>query len=103
MRTTLDAPSPATQPGALPAPVPTVSTASQGHDLGSSGHNRTTASMKELCNACGCDWQQAHFIAGRLLCERCWAGREPAAAMPPTPAERRQLDLWMAPQSRCAP
>ena len=43
------------------------------------------------------------FRLGEAVVSECWAGRNPAAAMPPTPAERRQLDLWMAPQSRCAP
>jgi len=61
--------------------------------------SENTATMKESC-ACGCtDWQLAHFIAGRLFCETCWASREPAVSMPPTPAEARQLELWIAGQT----
>jgi hypothetical protein len=82
----------------IASPAPSVAT---NHAQGA-GVAATTQAVagKERCNACGADWQQAHFIAGRLLCERCWAGREPATSMVPTPRERQLLFEWIRPLNK---
>ncbi|MGB8294243.1 MAG: hypothetical protein WCG85_02325 [Polyangia bacterium] len=84
-----------TQSAEIASPTPSLAT---NH---AQGAGVTAATLphagKELCNACGSDWQQAHFIAGRLLCEVCYAGRQPAVAMPPTKAQQLALDLWVRP------
>jgi len=91
-------PFPATIAEALPNLPPTVSTASQGRGDGHSAAKVPQVAGKEPCDLCGSTcWDTAHFAMGKLWCPECWAGREAAAAMPPTPAERRQLDLWMQP------
>jgi hypothetical protein len=54
-------------------------------------------SEKEPCAFCGDEhWTEAHFTAGRLVCRDCWSGRNPPAAMPCTPTQRAQFDLWLA-------
>ena len=95
----------ATLADALPAGPPSASSPARRGVAGQSAAIRTTTtSMKEPCNACGCgDWQQARFIAGRLLCETCWAGRIPAASMVPNAHEQIALAEWLAPQPRRAP
>jgi hypothetical protein len=94
-------PFPATQAETLPGTLPTVSPASDAPQGGHSPANRTAGTMKEQCSNCtATDWQQAHFIAGRLLCETCWSGREPAVSMVPTPAERQLLIEWIRPLNR---
>ena len=86
----------------LPAGLPSVSTASEWRSPAHSAPNRTATSMKEPCS-CGCtDYQLAHFVAGRLFCETCWAGREPAVAMPPTRLEQLLLEQWIASLNRGA-
>ena len=59
---------------------------------------------KEPCTFCGDErWTEGHFIAGRLVCAVCWAGREPAASMVPNAHEQRSILDWIAPRPRCAP
>jgi hypothetical protein len=92
-----------TQSAAFATPPPSVTT---NHAQGAGVTAATPPRLgKEPCNGCGCtDYQVAHFIAGRLLCEeKCWQGREPAVHMPPTPEGRAQLDLWTRPHRGVSP
>jgi recombinational DNA repair protein (RecF pathway) len=59
-----------------------------------------TMANRDSCDVCGsATWSEGHLMEdGRLLCLDCWQGRRPAVAMPPTLAQKRQLDLWCAPQ-----
>jgi len=85
----------------LPADPPTVSTASEGRGPAHSGHNLP---QRDACDLCGSTcWDSAHFAMGKLWCEECWQGREPAEAKPPSPSEARQLALWMLPQPKSQP
>jgi hypothetical protein len=96
-------PVPATRADTLPASAPSVSPGPAAARGGQSVAIRTTTSMKEPCNACGADWQQAHFTqGGRLLCELCWQGQRPATSMPPTRLEQLLLEQWIAPLNRRA-
>jgi hypothetical protein len=57
---------------------------------------------KECCSICGLDWSQAHWAFGRLFCEKFWSGRAPAKAMPPTPAQTKQIEMWIRPPAQPA-
>jgi hypothetical protein len=60
--------------------------------------------QRDACDLCGSTcWDSAHFAMGKLWCEECWQGREPAEAKPPSPSEARQLALWMLPQPKSQP
>jgi hypothetical protein len=58
-----------------------------------------TSSARMPCDLCGSQtWEgDAHFIMGKLWCSECWAGQQPAVAMPPTASQRHQLELWVRP------
>jgi hypothetical protein len=88
---------------ALPGDSPSVSTASEGRGPPHSAPNRTTGTPRDACDLCGSTcWDTAHFAVGKLWCEECWAGREPAVSMPPTPREQLLLATWIAPLNRGA-
>jgi hypothetical protein len=64
-------------------------------------HERKEIPMSEREPCCFCgdrNWTDAHYSAGRLLCQVCWAGRTPAVAMPCTAAQQTQLADWLAPR-----
>ena len=63
----------------------------------------TMSAEKGPCSICGLDWSQAHWAFGRLWCEKCWAGRKPATAMPPTEAGKRQIAAWLRPRTSTPP
>jgi len=50
-----------------------------------------------ICELCGAQFADGHWDGRRLLCAECHSGSTPPVAMPCTPAQRRQLDLWLAP------
>lgn len=53
---------------------------------------------RKPCGLCGAtDWTEAHFALGRIVCPTCWAGQQPAPAMPPTARERQLILDWTAP------
>jgi len=55
---------------------------------------------RDVCDNCGSEtFSEGHFAVGKLWCRECWTGRKPAVAMPPNAAQRRQLELWCAPQA----
>jgi len=55
---------------------------------------------REPCAFCGDEhWTEAHFAAGRLVCQLCWNGRAPAVAMPPTEAGKRAIASWLRPRT----
>ena len=67
--------------------------------------NTSTRSIADACDLCGAaasNGDVLHFAWGKLWCPECWAGREPAAAMPPTPLEQLLLAKWIAPLNRGA-
>jgi len=41
---------------------------------------------------------QAHFVAGRLVCKLCWQGRKAATSMAPTEAGKAAIKAWLAPR-----
>lgn len=52
---------------------------------------------RDTCDNCGSDtFGEGHFAVGKLWCAECWSGQH--SAMPPTPAYRRQIELWLAPK-----
>jgi hypothetical protein len=72
--------------------------------MSSLASTRSIADACDLCGAVAADGDTMHFALGKLWCAECWAGQRPAVAMPPNANERRQLELWLAPQpSRGAP
>ena len=53
--------------------------------------------IHDTCDNCGSEtWDEGHFAVGKLWCAECWSGRKPPLAMPPTPAQKQQIDLWIA-------
>jgi hypothetical protein len=76
------------------------SRATHSGQIGRSGN----MSSRDACDLCGSQtWEgDAHFAMGKLWCPECWAGREPAAAMPPTRLEQLLLEQWIAPLNRGA-
>jgi hypothetical protein len=61
-------------------------------------------SEREPCAFCGDEhWTEAHFSAGRLICQLCWSGRKPAEAMPPTEAGTRVIAAWLRPRTSTPP
>jgi hypothetical protein len=64
-------------------------------------HSVANRTGRDVCDMCGSStWDAAHFSQGKVLCSECWAGREPPVAMPPNDNERRQLALWLQPQTQ---
>jgi hypothetical protein len=53
--------------------------------------------IRDICDNCGSAFHEGHFAVGKLWCSDCWSGRRPPVAMPCTPSQRAQLDLWCAP------
>ena len=100
-RTAINNPIADTQSVAIASPAPSVAT-----NHAQRGVTAATQAVagKEMCNACGADWQQAHFTqGGRLLCETCWQGQRAATAMPCTKAQQQALFEWMQPHRGAQP
>jgi hypothetical protein len=96
-------PFPATRADTLPASAPSVSPGPAAARGGQSVAIRTTGTPREPCAFCGdTTWTEAHFSLGRIVCLTCYAGREPAVAMPPTPLEQLLLEQWIRPLNRGA-
>jgi protein-arginine kinase activator protein McsA len=56
-------------------------------------------SERDVCDNCGSEtFSEGHFAVGKLWCAECWSGRKPAVAMPPSPAQRKQFELWISPR-----
>jgi hypothetical protein len=50
------------------------------------------------CDICGSEFHEGHFSLGKLWCKECFSGRQAPRPMPPSPLERKQIELWLAPQ-----
>jgi len=60
---------------------------------------RKGSDMIDTCDNCGLPLDgDSHFSVGKTWCARCWSGQRPPEAMPPTPAQKRQLALWCQPR-----
>jgi hypothetical protein len=61
------------------------------------------STTRDCCDICGAASDVFHWAMGRLWCEECWQGREPAVSMVPTKSQAAQLSLWMQPHRSVRP
>ena len=74
---------------------------SAGLAAGNSCPSERNPMIVDTCDNCGLPLDDAsHFAVGKTWCRKCWSGRRPPVAMPPTPAQRKQLNLWCAPKAK---
>jgi hypothetical protein len=60
-------------------------------------------SDRDVCDNCGSELSEGHFVAGKLWCADCWSGRKPPVARPPNKDQQTQIEAWLAPkQKTCA-
>jgi len=53
---------------------------------------------RDHCDICQSEtFSEGVFKMGKLWCRECFSGRTAPVAMPPTAAQRLQLDMWLAP------
>jgi hypothetical protein len=89
------------QSAAIASPSPSVATNhARCAGVTAATQPRTVADACDLCGAVASNGDVLHFAWGKLWCPECWAGREPAAAMVPTPRERQLLIAWIRPLNK---